>query len=208
MVYPALIPLMRAPRLPVVEWTDAPSDLNGLVILAERGNLVSARVSSHFNRSLPILCRKLLPASHQYETLEQIHPTACSHIPNSTGLSHMNIPHTHYNTQWYSLLEHKTSFHDKNWKVNCNTDFTRFPNNFLKLYLMVLLLMELTNKAGFYKQHKVIHFTFNECSTYRISTDIANNSYRQQQQQQQQQGTYSYNIFCYNRLITKQHGLI
>jgi len=71
---------------------------------------------------------------------------------------------------------------------------------------MVLLLMELTNKAGFYKQHKVIHFTFNECSTYRISTDIANNSYRQQQQQQQQQGTY--NISCGKLLITKQHGLI
>ena len=67
--------------------------------------------------------------------------------------------------------------------------------------------MELTNKAGFHNQHKVIHYTFHECSTYRISTDIANNSYRQQQQQQQQQqGTY--NISSYNLLITKQHGLI
>jgi hypothetical protein len=27
MVYPALLPLMRTPRLPVVEWTDAPADL-------------------------------------------------------------------------------------------------------------------------------------------------------------------------------------
>jgi hypothetical protein len=51
-VYPALLPLlplMRTPRLPVVDWTDAPSDLNGLVRFAERRNLVSARVPSHFN---------------------------------------------------------------------------------------------------------------------------------------------------------------
>jgi hypothetical protein len=40
---------MRTPRLPVVDWTDAPADLNGLVRFTERRNLVSARVPSHFN---------------------------------------------------------------------------------------------------------------------------------------------------------------
>jgi hypothetical protein len=53
MVYPALLPLKRTPRLPVVEWTDAPADLNGLVRFPERHNLVSAHVPSHFKRSLP-----------------------------------------------------------------------------------------------------------------------------------------------------------
>ena len=48
MVYPALLPLMRTPRLPVVDSTDATADLNGLVRFAERRNLVSARVPSHF----------------------------------------------------------------------------------------------------------------------------------------------------------------
>jgi len=52
MVYPALLPLMRTSRLPVFDWTDAPADLNGLVCLAERRNLVSARVPSRFKRSL------------------------------------------------------------------------------------------------------------------------------------------------------------
>jgi len=52
MVYPVLLPLMRTPRLPVVDWTDAPADLNGLVRFAERRILVSARVPSHFKRSL------------------------------------------------------------------------------------------------------------------------------------------------------------
>ena len=52
LVYPALLPLMRTPRLLVVDWTDAPADLNGLVLFAERQNLGSARVSSHFKRSL------------------------------------------------------------------------------------------------------------------------------------------------------------
>jgi hypothetical protein len=53
MVYPALLPMMRTPLLPVVDWTDAPADLKGLVRFAERRNLVSARVPTHFKRSLP-----------------------------------------------------------------------------------------------------------------------------------------------------------
>jgi hypothetical protein len=52
-MYPTLLPPMRTPWLPVVDWTGAPADLNGLVHLAERRNLVSARVQSHFKRSLP-----------------------------------------------------------------------------------------------------------------------------------------------------------
>jgi len=52
MVYPALLPLMRTPRLPVVDWTDAPADLNGLARYAERRNLVSAHVPSYFNWGL------------------------------------------------------------------------------------------------------------------------------------------------------------
>jgi hypothetical protein len=39
----------RTPRVPVVDWTAAPADLNGLVRFAERQNLVSVRVPSHFN---------------------------------------------------------------------------------------------------------------------------------------------------------------
>jgi len=53
MVYPALLPLMRTPRLPVVDWTDAPAILNGLVRFVERRNPVSARVPPHFNWPLP-----------------------------------------------------------------------------------------------------------------------------------------------------------
>jgi len=55
MAYPMLLPLMRTPRLPVVDWTDAPADLNGLVHYAERRNLLSARVPSHFKYSLPVI---------------------------------------------------------------------------------------------------------------------------------------------------------
>jgi len=55
MLYPALLPLMRTPRLPVVDWTYAPADLNGLVLFAGKRNLVSARVSSHFNWPPPIM---------------------------------------------------------------------------------------------------------------------------------------------------------
>jgi hypothetical protein len=43
---------MRTPRLPVVDRTDAPADLNGLVRFAERRNLIYARVPSNFNWSV------------------------------------------------------------------------------------------------------------------------------------------------------------
>ena len=52
-MYPALLPLISTPRLPAVDWTDAPADLNGLVRFAERRNLVPARVLTHFNWPLP-----------------------------------------------------------------------------------------------------------------------------------------------------------
>jgi len=52
MVYPALLPLML-----VVDLTDALADLNGLVRFAKRRNLVSARVSLHFNWPLPLPMR-------------------------------------------------------------------------------------------------------------------------------------------------------
>ena len=64
MVYTALIPLMRTPLLPVVDCTDAPADLNGLVRFAERRNLVSARVPSHFKRSLLQASPSKLPPPH------------------------------------------------------------------------------------------------------------------------------------------------
>ena len=64
MGYPALPQLMRTPRLPAVDWTDAPADLNGLVRFAERRNLVSARVPSHFKRSLQTLQQAHLKATY------------------------------------------------------------------------------------------------------------------------------------------------
>ena len=51
-VYPALLKLMRTPRLPAVDWTDASTDLNGLVHFWEIRNLVSARVPSRSARAI------------------------------------------------------------------------------------------------------------------------------------------------------------
>ena len=70
-MYPALLPLMRKPRLPVVGRTDSPADLNGLVLFAERRNLVSARVLSHFKRSLPQAAMGLT----RYYTVRSRRPT-------------------------------------------------------------------------------------------------------------------------------------
>ena len=56
-VYPALLKLMRTPRLPAVDWTDNPTDLNGLVRFGERRNLVSARVPSRSARAILIFTK-------------------------------------------------------------------------------------------------------------------------------------------------------
>ena len=45
---------LHAPWLPVVDWTDAPANLNGLIRFAKRQNLISVRVPSHFKHSLQI----------------------------------------------------------------------------------------------------------------------------------------------------------
>jgi hypothetical protein len=58
MVYPALLQLMRTPRLPAADCIDANADLNGLVRFVERRNLVSARVPSHFNWPLSVAMQK------------------------------------------------------------------------------------------------------------------------------------------------------
>jgi hypothetical protein len=51
-VYPALLPLLCTTWLPVIYWTDAPADINGFVRFAERRNLFSALVPSHFRHSI------------------------------------------------------------------------------------------------------------------------------------------------------------
>ena len=51
-VYPTLLKLMSTPRLPAVDWTDAPTDLNGLVRFGEWRNLVSSRVPSRSARAI------------------------------------------------------------------------------------------------------------------------------------------------------------
>ena len=71
-VCPALIQLlklMRTPRLPVVDWTDAPTDLNGLVRFGERRILDSARVLSRSARAIsgegwPATCERSRPANN------------------------------------------------------------------------------------------------------------------------------------------------
>ena len=79
MVYPALLPLMRTPRLPVVDCTDALADLNGLVRFAERRTLVSARVPSYFRLSLHLSHSKHVPGWHPPPA--RSHNTNCSFIP-------------------------------------------------------------------------------------------------------------------------------
>ena len=74
MVYPALVPLMRTPWLPVVDWTEAPADLNGLVRFTKRRNMFSARVPLHFNWRLHSLNSNSRTSSCQCSLLSKKNP--------------------------------------------------------------------------------------------------------------------------------------
>jgi hypothetical protein len=78
-VYPALLTLMRTPRLPAVDSTDAPADLNGLAHFGERRNLVSTRVPSRFKRTIGQNSRVLHP------TFRKIHSTQWHDRISNTG---------------------------------------------------------------------------------------------------------------------------
>jgi hypothetical protein len=81
MVYLALQLLMRTPRLPVVDRTDAPrADLNGLARFAEKRNLVSARVSSHFNCPLQNISGKIMSDIEWENTQTKMNPSEFRNI--------------------------------------------------------------------------------------------------------------------------------
>jgi hypothetical protein len=86
MVYPALPPLMRTPRLPIVDKTDAPADLSGLVRFAERRNLVSVHVPSHFKRSLVQNVTTRLQRVKQYTGCILAHKQHIQHLLQSAFL--------------------------------------------------------------------------------------------------------------------------
>ena len=78
-VYPALLKLMHTTRLPAVDGTDAPTDLNGLVLFGERRNLVSARVPSRSARAIHLL------------TLIEISVSLCIQFMNGGALLHFEF---------------------------------------------------------------------------------------------------------------------
>jgi hypothetical protein len=123
MVYPALLPLMRTPRLPVVDWTDAPADLHVFVRFAEGRNLVSARVPSHFSWPLPrlnllnISGRTRLAGNHDLDgqASVRVEPNARLHMPiagprlcwlaDLRGLWHTSAAVTDGMSIWSDLLD-------------------------------------------------------------------------------------------------------
>ena len=82
---------MRTPRLSVVDWTDAPADLNRLVRFAERRKLVSARVPSHLKCSLPP--KHLCHLVHDSAVQDKVAPSTTS-VPNHNFKQAYSAPDT------------------------------------------------------------------------------------------------------------------
>jgi len=109
MVYPALLKLMRTTRLPAVDWTDAPADLNGLVPFGERRNLVSAHVPSHFKRTiLNFIITSIDIYRHTQHTL--LLPLIIWKLVSTPNMGHITTKFTFYTTpehgpySWWQLV--------------------------------------------------------------------------------------------------------
>ena len=62
MVHRALLPLMRTPRLPVVDWTDAPADLNGFVFRRKtKSGFCACAITFQTQSNTAFLLQKCLP---------------------------------------------------------------------------------------------------------------------------------------------------
>jgi hypothetical protein len=96
MVYPALLPLTRTPRLPAADWTDAPTDLNGLVRFGERRNLISACVPSHSKSSLLKCTHTSRTRSFEPHAEHSVYVCACA-----------NAVQTEYMALWRSNISYQ-----------------------------------------------------------------------------------------------------
>jgi hypothetical protein len=113
MVYPALLPLIRKPRLSVVDGTDAPADLNGLVRFAEERNLVSMRVPSHFNWPLTL---HLYSASDFDHLEEQIHDFTA--LTNYVWCQGAKPSYLRLNLVYKSDWNHTNNLLQANWNAD------------------------------------------------------------------------------------------
>jgi hypothetical protein len=74
----------RTPRLPVAYWTVAPAESHGLVLFAERRNLVSARVQ------LPAEARIYLVATSFWPAHQTSYVSVCSSVQSDRRLKLMS----------------------------------------------------------------------------------------------------------------------
>ena len=128
-------PLIRTPRQPVVDWTDSPADLNGLVHFSERPNLVSARVPSLFKRALPLrlMGTKVFTSRHEIYRSKYKNGATGIHVELKNGWNYTcalpfaftswtgtTVPYFYLVTGCLQLGQH-------NWAVERNITLSRRP---------------------------------------------------------------------------------
>jgi len=115
MVYPALLPLMRTVRLPVVEWNDAPANLNGLVRFAKK-EIWFLRVCHHISKAV----YKISPATPPAPTVRQNtrHTRQEMYVSRKSGAFAWPLLQWKYYTAFCKC--HAATFHWTIWKY-CST---------------------------------------------------------------------------------------
>jgi hypothetical protein len=155
MVYPALLPLMRTPRLPVADWTDTPADLNWLVRFAERRNLVSASVPSHFKRSLPQMC---CVACLRLLTMAKLSRHVLFAVPII-----LREPEVSFNALLFLLNKYVTvGITARSYKVRPNTQIYRQPYGMFRKPNFIQWSFASTKFTGYVK------YTSWKCRWYRM----------------------------------------
>ena len=126
----------NTPRLPVVDWTDAPTDLNGLVHFAERRNLASERVPSHFNWPQLVFC-STWQMQAIWSVVDPLWPNPhCSalvifkytyiYIYMELSLRDVSDNTEHSCWQWYSMVITNQIVHPLSHSFHCCKKFSLF----------------------------------------------------------------------------------
>jgi len=99
MVYPALLPLMRTPRLPVLDWTDAPTDLNAVGSQYPSHYLRTWCIQHYYRWCVHLGCQQsteLTPSgrfkwTRPFRTKDEIwFLRVCHHISHTVYLEHVS----------------------------------------------------------------------------------------------------------------------
>jgi len=117
MVYPALLPLMHTPRLPVVDRTDAPADLNGTRPFCRKTKSDFCACAITFQTQSTIICHNKWPSSNNSHDTFAAHLIAARYILFSVYKNYWLYRWVYCYLLWCTAGNSANSNHTKHWFI-------------------------------------------------------------------------------------------